>query len=252
MLGQVEFPLLGTANMDDDGSYGFVNDNMVDTINLEVNGKKVTVFGLTNPRVYRYELPTNIPGLTFYSAVDTAMDMVPDIDAAEQPDLFLGLTHVGYQPYGGEVDSDELIAQSVAGLDVIIGGHSHTTLNPAVMVSDPDNNPDGTLVAHARRYAGYLGQVNVGWIGDEMVLREGYLIPTGEAEVNTEMMAIWRLTWPRSTNTMPPSSAAPKCRSPGLTPIRRRPTRPICRPTRPSGNFRIKKVWPSTCTSPAP
>jgi 5'-nucleotidase/UDP-sugar diphosphatase len=187
MLGQVNAPLLGTANMDDDGSYGFINDNLHDYINLEVNGKKVTVFGLTNPRIYRYELPTNIPGLTFYSAVDTAVDRVPTIKAAEEPDLFLGLTHVGYQPYGGEVDSDELIAQSVAGLDVIIGGHSHTYLNPAVMVSDPVNNPNGTLVSHARRYAGYLGKVNVGWIGDEMVLREGYLIPTTEAEVNTEM-----------------------------------------------------------------
>ena len=113
--------------MDDDGSYGFINDNIEDYINLDVNGKTVTVFGLTNPRIYRYELPTNIPGLTFYPAVDTAMTMVPAIDAAEEPDLFVGLTHVGYQPYGGEVDSDELIAQSVGGLDVIIGGHSHTT-----------------------------------------------------------------------------------------------------------------------------
>ena len=187
MLGQVNFPLLGTANMDDDGSYGFINDNIVDYINLDVNGKKVTVFGLTNPRIYRYELPTNIPGLTFYSAVDAAVDMVPVIEASEEPDLFLGLTHVGYQPYGGEVDSDELIAQSVGGLDVIIGGHSHTLLDPSPVISDPVNNPDGTLVAHARRYAGFLGKVNVGWIGDEMVLREGYLIPTSEAEVDTEL-----------------------------------------------------------------
>jgi 2',3'-cyclic-nucleotide 2'-phosphodiesterase (5'-nucleotidase family) len=189
MLGQVEFPLLGTANMDDDDSYGFINDNVEDYINLDVNGKKVTVLGITNPRVYRYELPTNIPGLTFYSAVDTAVDLVPDILAAEAPDLFVGLTHVGYQPYGGEVDSDELIAQSVGGLDVIIGGHSHTLLDPAVVVSDPVNNPAGTLVAHARRYAGYLGKVNVGWVGDEIVLREGYLIPTGEAEVDPAMDA---------------------------------------------------------------
>jgi len=180
MLGQVDFPLLGTANMDDDGSYGFINDNILYYINLDVNGKTVTVLGITNPRIYRYELPTNIPGLTFYSAVDTAVSYVPDIIATEDPDLFVGLTHVGYQPYGGEVDSDELIAQSVGGLDVIIGGHSHTTLNPAVMVSS-DLNPDGTLIAHARRYAGYLGQVNVGFIGDEIVLREGFLIPTSEA-----------------------------------------------------------------------
>ncbi len=184
MLGQVDFPLLGTANMDDDGTYGFVNDNIDDYITLDVNGKEVLIYGLTNPRVYRYELPTNIEGLEFFPAVDAAVSDVPALIAAEAPDLMVGLTHVGYQPYGGEIDSDELIAQSVAGLDVIIGGHSHTLLDPAVMVSDPVNNPDGTLVAHARRYAGYLGQVNVGFVGDEIVLREGFLIPTSEATVD--------------------------------------------------------------------
>ncbi|MFC2177173.1 bifunctional metallophosphatase/5'-nucleotidase [Actinomycetota bacterium] len=189
MLSQLDAELLGTANLDDDGSYGFINDNVTDYINLDVNGKKVTILGITNPRIYRYELPTNILGLTFYPAVDAAVDMVPDIIAAEDPDLFVGLTHVGYQPYGGEIDSDELIAQSVGGLDVIIGGHSHTTLNPAVMVSDPVNNPEGTLVAHARRYAGYLGQVNVGFIGDDIVLREGFLIPTSEATPDAELLA---------------------------------------------------------------
>ncbi|NIM93345.1 MAG: hypothetical protein GTO18_06505 [Anaerolineales bacterium] len=266
MLGQVEFPLLGNANMDDDGTYGFaagiqdllddleslyddgeidkrgtlnsllkklenaqaaldrgqakaasnimeafinevnaqtgkhisddaadslimdaeqamtsfINENILDYITLDVNGVKVVIFGLTNPRIYRYELPTNIPGLTFYPAVETAEDLVPEILAEEDPDLLVGLTHIGYQPYGGEVDSDELIAQTVAGIDVLIGGHSHTRLDPAVMVSSPEN-PDGTLVAHARRYAGYLGKVNVGFIGGEIVLREGYLIPTSEA-----------------------------------------------------------------------
>jgi 2',3'-cyclic-nucleotide 2'-phosphodiesterase (5'-nucleotidase family) len=175
--------------MDDDGTYGFVNDNIEDYITLDVNGKKVVIYGLTNPRVYRYELPTNIEGLTFYPAVDTAVADVPALIAAEDPDLMVGLTHVGYQPYGGEVDSDELIAQSVAGLDVIIGGHSHTALDPAVLVSDPTNNPEGTLVAHARRYAGFLGQVNVGFVGDEIVLREGFLFTSGEGTVDPELDA---------------------------------------------------------------
>jgi 5'-nucleotidase len=189
MLSQLDATILGTANMDDDGTYGFVNDNVVDYVNLDVDGKKVTILGITNPRIYRYELPTNILGLTFYPAVDAAADMVPDILAAEDPDLFVGLTHVGYQPYGGEIDSDELIAQTVGGLDVIIGGHSHTELNPSVMVSDPIANPDGTLVAHARRYAGFLGQVNVGFIGDDIVLREGFLIPAGEGTPDPDLTA---------------------------------------------------------------
>ena len=189
MLGQVDAPLLGTINLDDDGSYGFINDNVEDYINLEVNGKKVTIFGLTNPRVYRYELPTNIPGLTFYSGLDTGFEAVPQILADEDPDLLVGLTHMGYAPYGDEIDSDVLLAEGVAGIDVIIGGHSHTFLNPAVMVTS-EINPDGTLIAQTGRYATNLGKVNVGFNADgEIVMREGYLIPAGTLPVDAEMAA---------------------------------------------------------------
>jgi 2',3'-cyclic-nucleotide 2'-phosphodiesterase (5'-nucleotidase family) len=188
MLGQLDAPILGTINLDDDGSYGFINENVQDYINLDVDGLKVTIFGLTNPRVYRYELPTNIPGLTFYSGLDTGFAAIPQILADENPDLLVGLTHMGYSPYGGEIDSDLLLAEGVAGIDVLIGGHSHTTLDPAVMVTS-DINPEGTLIAQARRYAGYLGQVNVGLIGEEVVLREGFLIPTSEATPNAALEA---------------------------------------------------------------
>jgi 2',3'-cyclic-nucleotide 2'-phosphodiesterase (5'-nucleotidase family) len=188
MLGQVETPILGTINLDDDGSYGFINENVQDYINLDVNGKKVTIFGLTNPRVYRYELPTNIPGLTFYSGLEEGFAAVPQILADEAPDVLVGLTHMGYRPYGDEIDSDVLLAEGVAGIDVIIGGHSHTFLNPAVMATS-DINPEGTLIAQTGRYALNLGKVNVGFIDGEIVLREGYLIPAGELPVDAEMMA---------------------------------------------------------------
>jgi len=181
MLGQVDFPLLGTINLDDDGSYGFINDNVDDYITVDVDGVKVAIFGLTNPRVYRYELPTNIPGLDFYEVLPVTEPAVDDIETTESPDLMVGLTHLGYSPYGDETDSDVLIAENIDGIDVLIGGHSHTVLDPAVIVSDPTNNPDGTLIAQTGRYAGALGKVNVGWIGGDIVLREGYLIPTSEA-----------------------------------------------------------------------
>jgi 2',3'-cyclic-nucleotide 2'-phosphodiesterase (5'-nucleotidase family) len=186
MLGQLDFPLLGTINLDDDGSYGFINDHVEDYINLEVDGMKVTIFGLTNPRVYRYELPTNIPGLTFYSGLETGFEAVPEILATETPDLLVGLTHMGYSPYGDEIDSDVLLAEGVAGIDVIIGGHSHTFLDPAVMVAS-DENPEGTLVAQTGRYAMNLGKVNVGFIDGEIVLREGYLIPATELSLDPDL-----------------------------------------------------------------
>jgi 2',3'-cyclic-nucleotide 2'-phosphodiesterase (5'-nucleotidase family) len=188
MLGQAEFALLGTANMDDTGEYGFINDSVEDYITLEVDGRKVVILGFTNSRIYRYELPTNIPGMTFQLGYEVAPTMVPDVIAAEEPDLMVGLTHLGFDPYGDEVDSDELIAQSVAGFDVIVGGHSHTRLDPSVMVTS-DVNPEGTLVAQAERYALNLGVVNVGFIGDEIVMRHGYLIPAAEAAPDPAMTA---------------------------------------------------------------
>ncbi len=188
MLGQLDMPILGTINLDDDGSYGFINENVQDYINLDVNGKKVTIFGLTNPRVYRYELPTNIPGLTFYSLEEVGYDVYSEIKDAENPDLFVGLTHMGYSPYGDEIDSDLVLAQNVAGIDVLIGGHSHTFLDPAVMVTS-DINPNGTLIAQSGRYATNLGKVNVGFVGGEVVMREGYLIPANDMAVDSEMEA---------------------------------------------------------------
>ena len=86
----------------------------------------MTILGFTNSRIYRYELPTNIPGMTFHLAYGEAEPMVPAMHCCGEPGSMVGLTHLGYPPYGGEIDSDELIAQNVAGLDVIIGGHSHT------------------------------------------------------------------------------------------------------------------------------
>jgi uncharacterized repeat protein (TIGR01451 family) len=191
MLGQVDFPILGSANLDDDGSYGFINDNVKDYITMTVGGLKVAIFGLTNPRVPRYELPTNITGLTFYPATATAESLVPLIQAAEDPDLLIGLTHIGYQPYGGELDSDELVAQQVPGIDVIVGGHSHTRLDSSVIVTSTVN-PTGTLVAHAYRYAHYLGKVEIVFTGNitdgyQITLREGILLDAADVTTDTAM-----------------------------------------------------------------
>ena len=191
MLGQVNFPILGTANLDDDGSYGFINDNVKDYITMTVDGLDVAIFGLTNPRVYRYELPTNIPGLTFYPATVTAKSLVPQLIVDEAPDLMVGLTHIGYSPYGDELDSDVLVAQEVAGIDVIVGAHSHTRIDPAVIVTSTVN-PTGTLVGQAYKYSLYLGKINVGYTGNmtdgyEIVLREGYLLPASEVSATTHI-----------------------------------------------------------------
>ena len=193
MLGQLDCQILGSANLDDDGAYGFINDNVEDYITLDVDGVEVAIFGLTNPEVPIYELPSNIPGLTFYPAITTAQALVPQIIADEDPDLLIALTHIGYDVYKGSYDKDKAIAEQVPGIDVLIGGHSHTKLDPAVMITS-DVNPNGTLVAQTKAYAEYLGKINIGFVSDgnggyDVVLREGYLLPAGDTTTDAEMVA---------------------------------------------------------------
>ncbi|MFQ5595289.1 MAG: bifunctional metallophosphatase/5'-nucleotidase [Anaerolineae bacterium] len=192
MLGQVNFPILG-ANVDDDGTYGFITDNVEDYITLDVDGVDVAILGLTNPEVPLYELPSNIEGLTFSEAIPTAEALVPQIQSEEDPDLLIALNHIGYDVYKGSTDKDKMMAEQVPGIDVIIGGHSHTTLDPAVMITS-DTNPSGTLVAQTGAYAANLGKINIGFTGNitdgyEVALREGYLLPAGDADTDADMEA---------------------------------------------------------------
>jgi len=123
--------------------------------------------------------------LTFTGGWETAQTLVPQIIANEDPDLLVSLEHLGYSPYEGSraEDTDVYLADNVPGIDVIIGGHSHTKLDPAVLRTSITNTV-GTLIAQAERHAYHLGKVNVGFKaktggGYEMILREGRLLPAG-------------------------------------------------------------------------
>jgi 5'-nucleotidase/UDP-sugar diphosphatase len=216
------FPILG-ANMDDSGAYGI---NKVTT--LDVNGNPVVnvrdslqvslpcglsacdgpisvgILGLTNHRVPNYELPSNIPGLSFYNPIDTAKALVPGLDAVD--DVVLALTHIGFttDPKSVEIDNnvDTNLAMDVSGIDAIIGAHSHT--NPATgygdykylpaLIPNPDDQP--VLVTQAWRYNNTLGEVIIGVRakeagGYEVVSRAGrYISVTKDTPEDPTIQAI--------------------------------------------------------------
>jgi len=203
-LSQAAFPLLG-ANMTDSGAYGV---NKIGLDGATVAGVKVNVrdgleyalpagnpanpvvkigfVGLTNHRVPNYELPSNIPGLTFYDPIVTAENLVPVL--RDRNDAVVALTHIGFteDPKSVEVDKnvDTNLAAIVPGIDAIIGSHSHT--NPATgfgdykflpaLVGGPDNTP--VLINQANAYNNTLGEVIIGMRakaggGYEVVSRAG-------------------------------------------------------------------------------
>ena len=190
-FSQAAFPILG-ANVADSGAYGInkvgldaaasaqgVKVNVHDGLGFVLPSGdpakpvKVGILGITNHRVPNYELPSNIPGLTFSNPIDTARDLVPDLKGRN--DAVVALTHIGFteNPASVEVDAnvDTNLAATVPDIDAILGSHSHTDPSkqtaasgvykylPAI-VAGPNNVP--VLINQAYRYNNTLGEVVIG------------------------------------------------------------------------------------------
>ena len=80
------------------------------------------------------------------------------------------LSHSGTS--GGEGE-DYALAEAVDGIDVIISGHTHTTLREPISVN-------GTLIVSAAEYGRYLGVLKVKRDGDAVALSDYQLIPVDE------------------------------------------------------------------------
>jgi 2',3'-cyclic-nucleotide 2'-phosphodiesterase (5'-nucleotidase family) len=197
-LKQASFPILG-ANVSDTGAYGLsevgVKPYVLKTVGPEA--VKVAILGITNHRVPNYELPSNIPGLTFSDPIAKAQELSNTLRSSN--DVVIALTHIGFteDPKSVEVDKnvDTNMAKTVTGIDAIIGSHSHT--NPATgfgeykylpsIVADPNDKP--VIITQAYRYNNTLGEVVLGLRaksggGYEVVSETGrYLtVATGTAE----------------------------------------------------------------------
>jgi 5'-nucleotidase/UDP-sugar diphosphatase len=89
-------------------------------IKLERGGVKIGIFGLITQYMKGMARPEDIEGLEFLEEAPVAAECVEEL-RAEGVDIIIGLTHIGYR-------HDRRLVQQVRGIDVIIGGHSHTGL----------------------------------------------------------------------------------------------------------------------------
>ena len=130
-LKQANFPIL-QANLYDTGAYGIAQVAGASPTSprpcLARRQLKVAVLGIGNHRVPQYEMPSNIPGLTFTNPITEAQNRAPALKAAN--DIVVALTHIGFTEDAGSVEVDNNVDTNLAaqttGIDAIIGGHSHT------------------------------------------------------------------------------------------------------------------------------
>jgi 2',3'-cyclic-nucleotide 2'-phosphodiesterase (5'-nucleotidase family) len=177
-VSQARFPALA-ANLLDTSS-GEPWDGVQPYVIVPVGQAKVAVLGLTYPDTPGINRPENVAGLTFQAAEEAVRRYLPELESAA--DLIVVLSHLGYE-------GDRALASAVDGIDLIVGGHTHTFLEPPAMVNEKIITQAGTK----GRVVGRLEltvDLETGAVKDYD--RESVLIPVTDdvAVVNEEVQAL--------------------------------------------------------------
>jgi 5'-nucleotidase / UDP-sugar diphosphatase len=131
------------------------------------SGKRIGIFGLTTPNV---AILSNVgAGVTFTPNLAPIAQTQIDALKADGADYIVALTHVGHT-------ADSQLAAQTSGVNLIVGGHSHTPLLPATNIAplgvDPQdaypavvNDRDGkaVIVVTAWKWGRWLGDITLGF-----------------------------------------------------------------------------------------
>ncbi len=145
------------------------NGKIYNGIVKEIDGEKVGFFGLTTAETRDISSPGSI---SFENYIEEAKKAVRAFEGMGVNKI-VALTHIGYDD-NSAIDNDLNLAAHVEGIDVIVGGHSHTELAKPIVV-DSDRTP--TIIVQAYQYNEYLGTLDVEFDKRGVVVRhDGKLI----------------------------------------------------------------------------
>lgn len=127
----------------------------------KVAGLKIAIIGLTTPSTPITTQPKNVIGLHFGEPDVVLGGYMPELK--KQADLIIAVTHIGFS-------EDKELAEKVPGIDVIVGGHSHTKVDGYVK--------SGNTIVVQDFFAGiYLGKLDLTIVNKKIVDQQAELIP---------------------------------------------------------------------------
>ncbi len=149
-LSQAGFPIAGfdilSANLDmtqDPTLAALVKPYVI----KEIGNLKVGIFGLTTEETNAFSMPAPV---TVTSCIEGAAAAVDSLYS--QCDMIIALTHLG-------IAVDSILAQNVPGIDLIVGGHSHTAIEQPIGVVNPLS--DTTWIVQAGCFYDYVGNLKL-------------------------------------------------------------------------------------------
>ncbi len=150
-MDAVGFPVL-MSNADFSGE-AFLSDKLLKSVVIERGGEKLGLIGLTPQDTG--DLASPGPNVLFIDPVSAVQQEV-DLLTGAGVNKIIVLSHSGYEV-------DKRVAAETTGVDVIVGGHSHTYLsNVAENAKGPYPTMVGaTAIVSAYAYGKFLGELNV-------------------------------------------------------------------------------------------
>jgi len=150
LIDSVEFPVI-SGNLDVSQSNilaGKVQNHVV----LEIGGEKIGVISVLATDTAETSSPG--PNVIFQDTIDSLKEDVAVLER-EGVNKIIALTHIGFV-------HDLEIAEAVPGIDVVVGGHSHTLMSNTVEGAQPYPTMAGDVpVVQAYAYSKYLGNLTV-------------------------------------------------------------------------------------------
>jgi 5'-nucleotidase len=160
-----DFPIISANILKEDGS-----KLLTPYIIKELDGVKIGIFGLSTPETTYKTHPNNVEGLTFNNPVETAKEMVAELE--DKTDIIIALSHLGLDQ-SSEYTSEK-IANEVEGIDLIVDGHSHTSLSEGKLIGN-------TLIVQTGEYDKNLGIVNIKYTNGQITEMTASLFTKEEA-----------------------------------------------------------------------
>jgi 5'-nucleotidase len=151
---------------------------------IERGGIRFGIFGVLGKEATFYT--TGRGAASFPDAIEAATEMVSILREVEKVDVVICLSHGGVEkgPDGRFTDGDDVrVAQAVPGIDVVIGGHSHTELHEAIIVNGR------TPVVQTGLEGRNLGELVVSLDGNKLTVESYRLHPIDDTILGDRVIA---------------------------------------------------------------
>lgn len=161
------------------------NGKIFNGIVKEVNGEKIGIFGLTTEETVAISSPEQIQFTNYITEAKAAVAAFEEMGINK----IIALTHIGFDD-NSAVDNDQELAKNVPGIDIIVGGHTHSTLEEPY-VHEGETGP--VVIVQANEHHKFLGQLDITF-DENGVIKEynGVLheVDTDEGEKDAEAVEL--------------------------------------------------------------